>query len=67
MNATETNAISTNDRLTNAAPDLLEAVKAAVFAANAVHGLRAMQEILPQLKAALMKAQGSLDITVKID
>jgi hypothetical protein len=47
-----------NARLIAAAPDLYAACEAAVFAANHIDCVRAMQEVLPQLRAALAKAGG---------
>ena len=43
-------------RLIAAAPDLLEACKAAVFGANHIDCVRAMQEVLPQIRAAIARA-----------
>jgi len=49
-------ATAANARLIASAPDLLEACKAAVFGANHIDCVRAMQEVLPQLRAAIARA-----------
>lgn len=45
-----------NARLIAAAPELLEACQAAVFGANHIDCVRAMQEVLPRIRAAIKKA-----------
>lgn len=47
-----------NALLIAACPDLLAACEAAVFGANHVDCVRAMQEVLPQIRAAIAKAKG---------
>jgi len=55
-NTAEDNA---NARLIAAAPELLEACQAAVFGANHIDCVRAMQEVLPRIRAAIAKAGGA--------
>ena len=45
-----------NAKLIAAAPELLAACEAAVFGANHIDCVRAMQEVLPQIRAAIAKA-----------
>jgi hypothetical protein len=47
-----------NARLIAAAPELLEACRAALFGANHIDCVRAMQEVVPLIRAAIAKAEG---------
>jgi len=52
--------VEANARLIAAAPDLLAACEAAVFGANHIDCVRAMQEVLPQIRSAIAKAKGGV-------